>query len=197
MGKKETLGGARLSADAKNRAWRSLLIGLSIDVGIALVLGLVAAFDSANGWGDLQWGLVTFAVGKSLVQALGSFVLRRVIDPSSIPSPLPPADPGPPADNSAEVPPNTAVEDSDADAEVEPKKKADFDPNEPARLLQADIDLAQTKAAAAASAKAPRKRHPVKRVPAAAQKVEPAPVKKAPVKKAPAKKAAPRKRVSE
>lgn len=158
--RRETLGGARLSADAKNRAWRSLLIGLVIDLSVAISLGLVAAFDNANGWGDLQWGLVTFAVGKSLVQALGSFILRRVLDPSSIPTPLPPADPGPPADDS-EVPPVTAVDEEAADAEAEavqprstprkrPAKKApakSVSPDEQTRRMQAEIDLAQARAA--------------------------------------------------
>lgn len=195
MARKESLGGARLTADAKNRAWRSLLIGLTIDMGLALVLGLVAAFDQATGWGDLQWGLIGFAVAKSAVQALGSFFLRRVVDPSSIPSPLPPADPGPPA-NTSDVPPNTAVEDEDADAEVT-KKRADFDPDEPARLLQADIDLEQAQAANRRERvqKTVEARKSLPKVPRTAAVTQI--TKKAPIKKTPAKKAAPRKRASE
>ena len=89
---------ATLTADARNRALRTLLVNLTTDVAVALALVLVAAFSRANGFGDLEWALLGFTLAKTAVVTAGSFVLRRFVDASGIPTPLPPTDPGPPAD---------------------------------------------------------------------------------------------------
>lgn len=86
------------NADAKNRSWRTFLVGMSIDVAVGVTLVLVSTFASADGWGSIQWIVLSFSVAKSFVQSAGAYVLRRFLDPSRIPTPLPPADPGPPAD---------------------------------------------------------------------------------------------------
>ena len=80
-----------LTQDAKNRALRVFVVNLTTDVGVALALVLVTAFSRANGWGDLEWTLMGFTFVKTAIVTAGSFVLRRFLDPSSIPTPLPPA----------------------------------------------------------------------------------------------------------
>lgn len=82
--------------DARNRALRSFLVGLSIDVAVGIVLVLLVTFKTANGWGDIEWTILSFSVAKSFVQSAGSYILRRFLDPSDLPTPLPPADPGEP-----------------------------------------------------------------------------------------------------
>ena len=89
---------AALKADAKNRALRTLLVNLATDTGVALVLVLVNAFSDANGWGDFDWNILLFTLAKTAIVTAGSFILRRFLDPSGLPTPLPPANPGPPAD---------------------------------------------------------------------------------------------------
>lgn len=89
---------AALKADAKNRALRTLLVNLATDTGVALVLVMVNAFSDANGWGDFDWNILLFTLAKTAIVTAGSFILRRFLDPSGLPTPLPPANPGPPAD---------------------------------------------------------------------------------------------------
>jgi hypothetical protein len=92
-----------LTADAKNRGVRTLLTGLAIDVAVGVALVLAAYFASANSWGDLEWAILAFSLAKSVVQAVCSFILRKFLDPSKFPTPLPPADPGEPADHEADA----------------------------------------------------------------------------------------------
>jgi hypothetical protein len=87
-----------LEADARNRALRVLLTNLAIDVGVAVALTLSVALADAQEWSDLQWKLLSMSLAKSVSAAIGSYLLRRVVDPSRIPTPLPPSPPGPPAE---------------------------------------------------------------------------------------------------
>lgn len=68
----------RVAQDAQDRAWRTLLQGLSFDVAAAVVLVLFTAFSSAESWGDLQWTLIGFTVAKSIVVSGLSYLMRRV-----------------------------------------------------------------------------------------------------------------------
>lgn len=79
-----------LNQDASNRALRTFLTGMFIDVCVGLVLAVSSAFAGANGWSDFQWAILAFSLVKSVVQSAASYVLRRYIDPSRIPTPLPP-----------------------------------------------------------------------------------------------------------
>lgn len=90
-----------LSQDAGNRALRSFLTGLAIDVAVGVALVLGAYFAKANAWGDLEWAILSFSVAKSFVQSACAFVLRRFLDPSSFPTPLPPTPQPPPATTDA------------------------------------------------------------------------------------------------
>lgn len=81
---------AALTEDAKNRSWRTALQGLAIDVGVAIVIVLAPALAGAEAWGDFKWAILGFSVFKSAAQAVLSFVMRRWLDPSGLPTPLPP-----------------------------------------------------------------------------------------------------------
>lgn len=87
-----------LNVDAKNRALRSFIVGLAIDVCVAVVLVLMNVFGSADGWGDLDWKILGFTLAKTVLMSAGSYVLRRFADGSVIPTPLPPAPVPAPAD---------------------------------------------------------------------------------------------------
>jgi hypothetical protein len=90
-----------LTIDAGNRAKRSFIVGLTIDVGVALALVLVNVFTAAGGWDELDWKIIGFSLGKTLVTTAGSYVLRRFVDGSVIPTPLPPTPVPAPADPNA------------------------------------------------------------------------------------------------
>lgn len=79
-----------LVADAQNRAWRTLLQGLAIDVAVGVALAVTAFLATANDWGDMEWALLGFSVAKSAAQAIAAYVMRRWLDPSRFPTPLPP-----------------------------------------------------------------------------------------------------------
>jgi hypothetical protein len=97
-----------LTADARNRALRVFLVGLAIDVGVALTLVIYNAANQANRWSDFDWQLLAFTLAKTLVTTAGSFILRRFLDPSGFPTPLPPT-------------PQPAL------AEHKPERAADYD----------------------------------------------------------------------
>lgn len=87
-----------LKADAGNRSLRSFLTGLAIDVGVGITLVLVTYFMDKNSWGAIEWTLLSFSIFKSFLQAAGAFILRYFLDPSRVPTPLPPSPVPPPAD---------------------------------------------------------------------------------------------------
>lgn len=80
-----------LTKDANNRAVRTFITGLAIDIAVGVALVLAAYFGSANNWGDLEWAILAFSLAKSVVQAVCSFILRRFVDGSRVPTPLPPS----------------------------------------------------------------------------------------------------------
>lgn len=88
----------RLTHDANNRAVRTFIVGLAIDVAVGVALVLTTYFAERNSWGEIEWTILGFSVAKSVVQAVGAFVLRRFVDASRIPTPLPPAPVPPPAE---------------------------------------------------------------------------------------------------
>lgn len=79
-----------LLPDAKNRSLRTFLTGLAIDVATGIALVLLTYFADKNSWGTIEWAILSFSVFKSVVQALAAFILRRFLDPSKFPTPLPP-----------------------------------------------------------------------------------------------------------
>jgi ABC-type amino acid transport system permease subunit len=86
----------RLLTDASNRALRTFLQGLGFTILAAVVMVLLPAFTNAQGWGDFHWGLLAFAIVQACGTSFLSYLMRTVLDPSRVPTPLPPADPGEP-----------------------------------------------------------------------------------------------------
>jgi len=78
-----------LTGDARNRAVRTFLQGLGIDLLLAVAALVLANVDSIT---DRQ-GLTLFAIalGKTVVTTAASYVMRRFLDDSPVPTPLPPA----------------------------------------------------------------------------------------------------------
>ena len=85
-----------LTIDASNRALRTFLQGLGYAVLAAVVMVLYPVFTGAHGWGDFNWPLIGFALTQAVGTAVLSYFMRKVLDPSRVPTPLPPADPGEP-----------------------------------------------------------------------------------------------------
>jgi len=81
--------------DATNRAVRTFIQGLAIDVGVALAVLLWTVFSNANTWGDLEWKIIAFSVLKTILTSIASFIMRRFVDRSGSAA-LPPDDPGRP-----------------------------------------------------------------------------------------------------
>ena len=80
----------KLVADAKNRAARTFLTGLVVDLTVAVAVSILAGIDSIND----KAALITFSLSllKTIVTTACSYVLRRYVDQSKIPTPLPPTD---------------------------------------------------------------------------------------------------------
>lgn len=87
-----------LKVDARNRALRTFLQALGIDVGVALALVLYTTFTNAQAWGDLNWSVVGFLLSKTVIVSAASYVMRAYLDKSSVPTPLPPEPVAEPAD---------------------------------------------------------------------------------------------------
>lgn len=83
--------------DAKNRALRTFVQGLGIDVAVGLALVLGTYFMTAQSWGDVQWAILGFSLFKSVVQAVSAYVMRQWMDRKTDVL-LPPASAGPPVD---------------------------------------------------------------------------------------------------
>ena len=86
-------------ADARNRAIRTLLQGLGFSVVAALVVSLLEAVTTATSWVELGATLIGFSFFQSVAVAGLSWVMRTYLDRSKLRTPLPPADPGEPDDD--------------------------------------------------------------------------------------------------
>ena len=87
-----------LRRDAANRAARTLWQGVGIDVVAAVLLAVVTAMSDAGGWGSLQWSLLAYSIVKTVAQTVLAWVMRLKLDGSAVPTPLPPEEPGEPAE---------------------------------------------------------------------------------------------------
>jgi len=67
-------------SDAKDRAWRTVLQGLAIDLATALVLSLAVLLTRID-WTWAFWGALGLAVAKSLIQATVAFFMRLLVKP--------------------------------------------------------------------------------------------------------------------
>jgi hypothetical protein len=82
-----------LATDARNRALRTFLQGLAIDV---LVAAAGVIYAATQGSGPVVWTIVAASLPRTIVQSAASYVMRRFLDKSKIPTPLPPDPPGEP-----------------------------------------------------------------------------------------------------
>lgn len=87
-----------LANDARNRALRTFLQGFAFSVAAAVVVSLMAAVTTSTTWSEFGVALIGFSFFQSIAVAALSWVMRAVLDPSGVPTPLPPADPGEPDD---------------------------------------------------------------------------------------------------
>lgn len=85
--------------DARNRAVRTFLQGLVADVIAAVVLLVLPVFSNATGCQDVDWKVLGFLLAKTVTVTALSFLMRQYLDPSRLPTPLPPSDPGEPDDD--------------------------------------------------------------------------------------------------
>jgi hypothetical protein len=70
------------SADATNRAWRTFLQGLLVDVVSAVALALLPALAGAEfAWTAEYWTAVALLAGKTAVMTVVSYVSRKVVPP--------------------------------------------------------------------------------------------------------------------
>lgn len=85
-------------ADARNRALRTFLQGLGIDLLAAVAVTVYTVVST--GPNVVAWSVLGAAVCKTLLTSGASYVMRLKLDPLNppVPTPLPPADPGPPAE---------------------------------------------------------------------------------------------------
>lgn len=69
-------------ADARNRAWRTLVQGLGVDVAAAVALAVLPSLSGAEfAWTREYWLTVAGLAGRSAVVAAVSYVARRVRAP--------------------------------------------------------------------------------------------------------------------
>jgi hypothetical protein len=93
---------AALNVDARNRALRSFVQGLTIDVVVAIAAALLVWLPGADLSSKDAWIVIGITLAKTILQTAASYVMRRFVDASAIPTPLPPtpqpepADPNPP-----------------------------------------------------------------------------------------------------
>lgn len=73
---------ADASTDAKNRAWRTFLQGLLLDV-VTTVAVAVAAQLSDIRWTKEYWVGVAVLAGKSVVMAVIAYIMRKVAPPKT------------------------------------------------------------------------------------------------------------------
>lgn len=85
-----------LKQDAGNRAQRAFVQGLAIDVLTAVAAALLLWLPDADLTSRDAWIVLGTGLARTVLAALASYVMRLKIDGSSIPTPLPPANPGEP-----------------------------------------------------------------------------------------------------
>ena len=88
-----------LSKDAGNRALRTFLQGLAVAIVLGIITWLMPVITNARGWDDLaDWRTLTFSLVQVVLTTGFAFVMRRFLDPSGIPTPLPPEPAVPPTE---------------------------------------------------------------------------------------------------
>lgn len=71
-----------VATDASERAFRTLLQGLAVDVLAGIGVALTAAIAGGIEWTQAYWLALALAVGKSAVTAIVSYFARRFVPPA-------------------------------------------------------------------------------------------------------------------
>jgi hypothetical protein len=71
-----------VTRDASERAFRTLLQGLLVDVLAAVGVALTAAISGGITWTQVYWVALALAVGKSAVTAIVSYFARKLAPPA-------------------------------------------------------------------------------------------------------------------
>lgn len=70
------------TVDARNRAWRTFVQGLAVDVLLSAAAALTLALSAPElTWSKPYWIGVGLAVGKSVLQAVTSYAARHIAPP--------------------------------------------------------------------------------------------------------------------
>lgn len=80
--------------DAGNRSWRTILQGAA---AVAILAAVTALLDWLQA-GEFSWRTLGISATTAVLTAVLAYLHRTVLDPSGVPSALPPTDPGPPAE---------------------------------------------------------------------------------------------------
>lgn len=82
--------------DARNRAARTFVQGLAIDIATALAALLLVWLPDADLSSRDAWIVLATGAARTVLQSVASYVMRAKLDASALPTPLPPSDPGEP-----------------------------------------------------------------------------------------------------
>lgn len=75
-----------VEADARNRALRTVVQGLGIDLIAAVAVALSVAVAGGIEWTRAYWIALGLAVAKSLITAAVSYLARRAVPPATAPT---------------------------------------------------------------------------------------------------------------
>lgn len=69
-------------ADARNRAWRTLVQGLGIDLAVALLLAIGPSLVGNDfAWSTGYWRTLGLLAAKTAIQTLVSYAARKLVPP--------------------------------------------------------------------------------------------------------------------
>lgn len=71
-------------ADAANRGFRTLIQGVAIDVAVAVAAVLLLWLPDANFADEAAWVMLGTSVGKSVLTAVASYVMRLKVQPPAV-----------------------------------------------------------------------------------------------------------------
>lgn len=70
-----------IEADAKNRAWRTFLQGLGVDVVVAIAAAVLLWLPDADVSSGEAWGAIGLVLAKTLIQTVAAYVMRLKVTP--------------------------------------------------------------------------------------------------------------------
>lgn len=73
---------APAAVDARQRAWRTLVQGLAVDVAVAVLLAAGTQLGDVR-WTREYWGLLGALVAKTALTSAASYIARHVTPPST------------------------------------------------------------------------------------------------------------------